>query len=142
MNIKLELSTIPLLAILTIFITTQTLAVGKNKQFTMYKCDNTDNCTGNCTPTGKNVSFLVDKARGVVMATFYENNEISNTATFKECSAVFNSENWDCSWEESLGSGLLMAEIKMTNNNYIARTRALYPKKGVVEVINDSCAKL
>jgi hypothetical protein len=125
-----------------IFITNQTLAGEHNKQYTMYNCDNTENCTGNCTPAGKQVSFLVDKARGVVMATFYENDEISNTATFKECTAVFNSENWDCSWQQSIRSGVLMSEIKMINNNYLARTRALFPEKGTVEVFNNTCAKL
>ena len=139
---KTLLLTIPFLAILTIFTTTQILAGEESGQYTMYKCDNTENCTGNCTPIGRQASFLVDKARGVVMATFYENNEISNTTTFKECSAVFNSENWDCSSQLPMKDGVVVIEIKMTNNKYIARSRAFFPDKGTVKVFNDLCAKL
>ena len=120
----------------------QALSVGENNQYTMYKCDNTENCTGNCTPVGRKVSFLVDKVRGAVMMTAYENNEFARAVTFKDCPAVFNSENWDCSSESSATNSIHIMETKMTNSTYIARSRVIFPDNGTVTVLNDVCAKL
>ena len=113
------------------------------QSYQMYRCSDTNSCSGQCSPLGRSVVFLTNKAKSIVMAQFHEGGQFKTSDTFENCKVVFNDKNWDCSSQVDHANGFMLVTIKMTNGIYQARTTSFNstPTGLASNVLVDVCAR-
>ena len=83
-----------------------------------YKCENQNNCSGQCEYQNRDGIFLIDKKTSFVRMNAYEKGTFARSVLFENCKVIFNEKNWDCSNESKFSSGTLLNQILMIDGIY------------------------